>query len=68
MKSIMHFADIGITDIPLVGGKNASLGEMYSSLSSKGIMVPEGFAVTALGYWSFFELRQFNSCINCHTF
>ncbi|MDP1812071.1 MAG: phosphoenolpyruvate synthase [Sediminibacterium sp.] len=53
MKSIMHFADIGITDIPLVGGKNASLGEMYASLSSKGIMVPEGFAVTALGYWSF---------------
>jgi pyruvate,water dikinase len=53
MKSIKHFSEIGINDIPLVGGKNASLGEMYISLSSKGILVPEGFALTSKGYWQF---------------
>ncbi|MFT7252334.1 MAG: pyruvate,water dikinase, partial [Flavobacterium sp.] len=42
MKSIKHFSEIRIKDIPSVGGKNASLGEMYSSLSVKGILVPEG--------------------------
>ncbi|MEY3238520.1 MAG: hypothetical protein RI883_2621 [Bacteroidota bacterium] len=55
MKSIKHFSEIKIEDIPLVGGKNASLGEMYSKLSSKGIFIPEGFAVTADGYWEFLE-------------
>lgn len=53
MISIKHFSEIGINDIPFVGGKNASLGEMYSALSSKGILVPEGFAVTSKGYWQF---------------
>lgn len=40
-------------DLPAVGGKNASLGEMFNTLSSKGIEVPDGFAVTADGYWKF---------------
>ena len=53
MKSIKHFSEIHIKNIPLVGGKNASLGEMFCELSSKGINVPDGFAVTADGYWSF---------------
>ena len=48
-----HFSEINIKDISSVGGKNASLGEMYASLSTKGIMVPEGFAVTADGYKQF---------------
>jgi pyruvate,water dikinase len=55
MKSIKHFSEIKIEDLPLVGGKNASLGEMYSSLSTKGIIIPEGFAVTADGYWQFLK-------------
>lgn len=55
MKKIRHFSEIGIGDIPVVGGKNASLGEMYSALSSKGISVPEGFAVTAAGYRHFLK-------------
>ncbi len=55
MQVIKHFSEIGINDLSLVGGKNASLGEMYSSLSAKGIMVPEGFAVTVDGYWQFLE-------------
>ena len=47
---IKWFADITIDDIPLVGGKNASLGEMVRELTSKGVMVPEGFANTAEAY------------------
>ena len=47
---IRWFNELTIDDIPLVGGKNASLGEMYSELSSQGIQIPNGFAVTAEGY------------------
>ncbi|MGE4544671.1 MAG: phosphoenolpyruvate synthase [Pedobacter sp.] len=47
---IMWFEDIGLYDLPLVGGKNASLGEMIGNLSDLGIRVPGGFAVTAEAY------------------
>lgn len=47
---IKWFDDIGIEDIPLVGGKNASLGEMYQALTGKGVKVPNGFAITADAY------------------
>ncbi|AEH43910.1 phosphoenolpyruvate synthase [Thermodesulfatator indicus DSM 15286] len=47
---IMWFEEISIKDVPLVGGKNASLGEMYRNLTPKGINVPDGFAVTAAAY------------------
>ena len=51
--AIRWFEDIGIEDIPLVGGKNASLGEMYRELASQGVKVPNGFAVTAEAYRAF---------------
>jgi len=44
---IKRFADISIDDIPQVGGKNASLGEMFRELASEGVQVPDGFAITA---------------------
>ncbi|ORW31179.1 phosphoenolpyruvate synthase [Mycobacterium paraense] len=47
---IRFFEEIGIGDVPLVGGKNASLGEMYQKLSGQGIRVPHGFATTAQAY------------------
>ncbi|WP_417390455.1 phosphoenolpyruvate synthase [Gimesia sp.] len=47
---ILWFGDIGIADVPSVGGKNASLGEMYCHLNSEGITVPNGFATTAAAY------------------
>ncbi len=47
---IRYFKDIGIDDVPLVGGKNASLGEMYRELIPQGVNVPNGFAVTAQAY------------------
>jgi pyruvate, water dikinase len=47
---VCWFSNIGLDDVPLVGGKNASLGELYSALSPKGIKVPNGFAVKAQAY------------------
>ena len=49
-KYIRFFDEIGIEDIPLVGGKNASLGEMYQKLAHQGVKVPNGFAITAEAY------------------
>ena len=49
-KYILFFNQIGISDIGKVGGKNASLGEMYNQLNPIGINIPNGFAVTAEGY------------------
>jgi pyruvate,water dikinase len=46
-KYILWFKEISKEDVPLVGGKNASLGEMFSKLSRKGVQVPNGFAITA---------------------
>jgi hypothetical protein len=50
---IKWFAEIGIEDVPLVGGKTASLGEMFRELTPNGVKVPGGFAITAAGYWHF---------------
>ncbi len=50
-KYIRWFEDVRNEDVPLVGGKNASLGEMYSELSTEGVKIPDGFAVTAGAYW-----------------
>ena len=49
-KFVLWFKELTIKDVPLVGGKNASLGEMYRNLTKKGINVPDGFAVTAYAY------------------
>ncbi|MBP2029722.1 phosphoenolpyruvate synthase [Methanohalophilus levihalophilus] len=50
-KYIRWFEEITIDDVPLVGGKNASLGEMYRELTDKDIKIPNGFAITAKAYW-----------------
>ncbi len=49
-KFTIPFEDLAIEDVPQVGGKNASLGEMISSLSKKGVPVPGGYAITAAAY------------------
>lgn len=46
------------TDVDLVGGKNASLGELISTLSQRGIQVPNGFAITAKAYRAFIDAHQ----------
>ncbi len=52
---VLWFEEVGIVDVPLVGGKNASLGEMIQQLTSKGVNVPTGFATTAYAYRYFVE-------------
>ena len=47
---IRWFNEIGLGDVAEVGGKTASLGELYSVLSRQGIRVPHGFAITAAAY------------------
>jgi pyruvate,water dikinase len=67
------FEDIGINDVPSVGGKNASLGEMIRNLAEKGVNVPSGFAVTAYAYKYMIEkagvdakIREILSDLNTH--
>ncbi|KKR21212.1 MAG: Phosphoenolpyruvate synthase [Parcubacteria group bacterium GW2011_GWE2_39_37] len=54
-KFIKFFDELTIKDVPMVGGKNASLGEMYRKLKSKGVLVPNGFATTSEAYNYFME-------------
>ena len=65
-KFIAWFKDISIKDVPIVGGKNASLGEMYSKLTSKGVKVPNGFAITADAYWHFLRAHGLDKKIKKH--
>lgn len=55
MKYIKFFKELNNRDVALVGGKNASLGEMYQQLVPKGIKVPNGFAITSDAYWYLLE-------------
>ncbi|MEG4025038.1 phosphoenolpyruvate synthase [Microcoleus sp. S13C4] len=52
---VLWFDEVGIADIPLVGGKNASLGEMIQQLTAQGVRVPNGFATTAHAYRYFIQ-------------
>ncbi len=58
MNYIKRFDEIGIKDLESVGGKNASLGEMVTQLKSKGIRIPDGFAITADAYWYYIKYNK----------
>jgi pyruvate,water dikinase len=62
-KFIKWFSDVTIDDIPLVGGKNASLGEMYRELTAQGVKVPNGFAITAEAYRYFLREAELDEKI-----
>jgi len=57
-KYILWFKEISAKDVPLVGGKNASLGEMFSKLTKKGINIPDGFALTSASYRYFLRVNK----------
>src|SRR3990167_1627733 len=61
--TILWFEDLSIEDVPLVGGKNAALGEMISTLAPLGVQVPGGFAVTATAYKQFLQSNNLDSRI-----
>ena len=52
-KFVLFFNEVSMKDVPLVGGKNASLGEMFSNLTKKGVRIPNGFATTSAAYEHF---------------
>ena len=54
-RFVPWFNEINLSSVNLVGGKNASLGELYQELSQQGIKVPNGYAVTAAAYWYFLK-------------
>ncbi|MGN6247330.1 MAG: PEP/pyruvate-binding domain-containing protein, partial [Ginsengibacter sp.] len=58
MLYIKKFSEIHISNVNLVGGKNASLGEMFNSLTSKGILIPDGFATTAAAFYYFLDYNS----------
>ncbi len=60
---VIWFRDLGMNDVERVGGKNASLGEMISQLSSAGVSVPDGFATTAQAYRDFLDQSGLNQRI-----
>jgi len=55
MNRVKRFSELGNGDVPLVGGKNASLGEMVSRLGAQGVRVPNGFATTSEAYYEFLD-------------
>ncbi len=63
MKYIRSFDEIGIHDISLVGGKNASLGEMYQALRPRGIRIPEGFVLTVDAFSRLFEDKNLSDSV-----
>lgn len=63
-SQILWFEDIDRSDVALVGGKNASLGEMVRSLAEKDIKVPPGFATTAQAYWQYVEANGLRRVIS----
>jgi pyruvate,water dikinase len=62
-RYVRRFSELGIDDVPLVGGKNASLGEMYQALSGEGVAIPNGFATTAGAYRDYLEHNDIRSRI-----
>ncbi len=52
---VKWFSEVGIEDVPIVGGKNAALGEMFQNLVPLGVNIPDGFALTADAYRHFFQ-------------
>ncbi len=63
MRWIRFFHEVGLEDVPLVGGKNASLGEMIRELSPLGVKVPGGFATTSEAYWYFLTANGLKEAI-----
>ncbi|ALO45934.1 phosphoenolpyruvate synthase [Pseudohongiella spirulinae] len=63
-ESVILFDALDRTDLPRVGGKNASLGEMISRLGAAGVLVPPGFATTSEAYWRFVESNNLRETLS----
>lgn len=63
-KYIQKLSEVGMDDLPRVGGKSASLGEMIQNLTAQNIKVPNGFAVTVDAYDAFIAKNNLKEKIN----
>lgn len=63
MNYTLSLKSVGINDIPLVGGKNASLGEMLQHLTALGVSIPDGFVITVDAYYEFIKYNQLDEKI-----
>ena len=63
-KNILWFNEVGMEDVPLVGGKNASLGEMTKAIAPQGVNIPYGFALTANFYWEFIRANGLDKILS----
>lgn len=63
-KYIRWFKEIGMDDVGLVGGKNASLGEMYQKLTPNGVRIPNGFAITADAYFYLLQENKLDKVLH----
>ena len=61
---VVWFETLGRWDVAVVGGKNASLGEMVRHLTGQGVKVPAGFATTADAYWRFVDANELRGIIS----
>lgn len=66
MNYIRFFSEVSLHDVAVVGGKNASLGEMIRSITALGIRVPDGFALTAQAYWHHLTVNGLQEKITEH--
>ena len=65
-KYIVDLANVKLSDLELVGGKNASLGEMIQNLSKLGVDIPGGFALTVDSYWEFINHNKLEKKIRLY--
>ena len=56
-KNVVWFKEVAKKDVELVGGKNGSLGEMFSQLGEKGVPVPNGFITTSTAFWRYLKFN-----------
>ena len=62
-KYIVDLSEVKLSDLDLVGGKNASLGEMIQYLGELGVNIPGGFALTVEAYWEFIKYNKLDEKI-----
>jgi len=62
-KNVLWYSELGMADVEIVGGKNASLGEMIQNLAKSGVSVPNGFATTAEAFREFLAYEQLDERI-----
>jgi pyruvate,water dikinase len=62
-QQVLWFEELDRTDVPRIGGKNASLGEKVQHLAKLGVAIPPGYATTAAAYWNFIDANRLKEVV-----